>query len=378
MGLGHDCLVLTYMEECRRRNTPQPNKDNPEARVLALAYFRVFFKSQLQYDWNIFIAKRLLIATEVLFCVLFERNLSIMQVINGKTVSKQLYQELLEQISKLKQSCNQTPGLAVVIIGDDPASQVYVNRKVKIAKELGIRSLKYELSKNVSQKDVLDLVHQLNCDDSVDGILVQSPPPAGIDERQITEAINPDKDVDCFHPYNVGKLAIGDVDGFLPCTPAGIMILLHRYQVETEGRHAVVIGRSNIVGKPMTLLLSRKNPNANATVTLCHSRTVNIASVTRSADILVSALGKAEFVKEDMVKNNVVVIDVGINRVVDPSRKSGYRLVGDVDYENVSKKASFITPVPGGVGPMTIAVLMYNTLKAYCLRNQFPLSYRLF
>ena len=301
-----------------------------------------------------------------------------MEVIDGKLISKKICDELCEQTFDLKKRYQTTPGLAVVMIGEDPPSKIYVRRKVKTAKELGIHSLNYELPEDATQKDVLDLVHNLNKDKSIHGILVQSPPPAGIDERQIIETINPAKDVDCFHPYNVGRLTIGDEDGFLPCTPAGIMVLLSRYKVKTEGKHAVVIGRSNIVGKPLALLLSRKSHNANATVTLCHSRTKNIASITQDADILISALGHAEFVKAEMVKKNVIVIDVGINRVPDQSRKSGYRLVGDVDYQEVYQKASLITPVPGGVGPMTIAILMYNTIKACCLQNQIPLSYKLF
>ena len=301
-----------------------------------------------------------------------------MQVIDGKSISTKICKELSVQIFDFKKKYNQTPGLAVVMIGEDPPSKIYVRRKVKTANELGIHSLNYGLPIDATQKDVLDLVHNLNEDKSIHGILVQSPPPEGIDERQIIEAINPAKDVDCFHPYNVGRLTIGDEDGFLPCTPAGIMVLLSRYKVKTEGKHAVVIGRSNIVGKPIAILLSRKSRNANATVTLCHSRTRDLASITQNADILISALGRAEFVKAEMIKKDGVVIDVGINRVADQNRKSGYRLVGDVDYEEAFQKASLITPVPGGVGPMTIAILMYNTLKACCIQNQIPLSYKLF
>ena len=303
---------------------------------------------------------------------------SRMKLIDGKSVSKEIYTELSDEVEKLERRTSRRPCLAVVIVGDDPASKIYVNRKVKIAKELGIDSLKHELPQDATQEEVLNLVSDLNNDGSVHGILVQSPPPPGIDERRIIETINPMKDVDCFHPYNVGKLAIGDEDGFLPCTPAGIMVLLHRYKVETQGKHAVVLGRSNIVGKPIALLLSRKSQKANATVTLCHSRTKNISSLTRNADILIAALGHARFVTAEMVKDNVVVIDVGINRVADAQRRNGYRLVGDVDFDDVSEKASLITPVPGGVGPMTVAVLMYNTLAAFCLQNGIPFSYRLF
>ena len=300
-----------------------------------------------------------------------------MKVIDGTSVSKEIYSELTEETAKLEKRTGRSPCLAVVIVGDDPASRIYVNRKVKIAKELRINSVKHELPQNTTQEEVLNLVRDLNNDLSVHGILVQSPPPAGIDERKIIEAINPMKDVDCFHPYNVGKLMIGDEDGFLPCTPAGIMILLHRYKVETQGKHAVILGRSDIVGKPLSLLLSRKSQKANATVTLCHSRTRNVSTLTRNADIIIAALGHPRFVTAEMVKDNVVVIDVGINRVTDKKSRNGYSLVGDVDFDEVNKKASLITPVPGGVGPMTVAVLMYNTLTAFCLQNGIPFSYRL-
>lgn len=301
-----------------------------------------------------------------------------MKIIDGRLVSKEIYNELSQEIAKLESRTSRRPCLAVVIVGDDPASKIYVNRKVKIAKELSIDSIKHELPQNASQGEVLNLVSDLNNDASINGILVQSPPPAGIDERKIIESINPIKDVDCFHPYNVGKLMIGDEDGFLPCTPAGIMVLLNRYKVETQGKHAVVLGRSNIVGKPLALLLSRKSQRANATVTLCHSRTRSLSLLTRNADIIIAALGSAGFVTGEMVKDNVVIIDVGINRVTDAQCRNGYRLVGDVDFDEVSMKASLITPVPGGVGPMTVAVLMYNTLTAFCLQNGIPFSYRLF
>ncbi len=292
-----------------------------------------------------------------------------MTIIDGKSVGATLAAETGDFVRSLGTSQNLKPGLAVVIVGNDPASRIYVNHKVKKAAELAIHSVKHELPENASQADVLGLIEVLNQDPAIHGILVQSPPPAHIDERRIIETITPEKDVDCFHPYNVGKLAIGDTDGFVPCTPAGIMVLLQRYDITVAGRHAVVVGRSNIVGRPMTLLLSRKSRYGNATVTLCHSRTADIADVIRQGDIVVAAIGKPGFITGDMVKPGCVIIDVGINRVDDPTAKRGYRLVGDTDFESVSQKASYMTPVPGGVGPMTIAMLMANTVRACCLQN---------
>ncbi len=294
-----------------------------------------------------------------------------MPIIDGKKISIQLFSEIRHEVEILKTRDNLNPGLAVVIIGDDPASQIYVNAKVKRAKELGINSFKYELPETASQDEVLNLVRELNVRNDVNGILVQSPPPPGIDEQLINETIDPSKDVDCFNPYNVGKLTIGDETGFLPCTPAGILVLLKRYDIPTEGKHAVVLGRSNIVGKPMALLLSSKR--VNSTVTICHSRTVGLDKISAEADIIVAAIGKPNFVSADMVKNNVVIIDVGINRVSAPESKKGYKLIGDADFENVCEKASFITPVPGGVGPMTIAMLMYNSVKSCCIQNDVEL-----
>lgn len=301
-----------------------------------------------------------------------------MTIIDGRLVSKEVLAEVGDYVSELKTRHNLVPGLAVVIVGDDPASQIYVRRKVKKAAELSIFSEKHELPKSASENDVLELVEQLNNNSDIHGILVQSPPPPGIDERRIVETINPMKDVDCFHPYNVGRLTIGDEDGFYPCTPAGIMVLLKRNKIEIEGKNAVVLGRSNIVGKPMAILLSRKSKSGNATVTICHSRSQNLGEHVRNADLIVAAIGRPNFVTGDMVKNNVVVIDVGINRIDDSSAPKGYRLAGDVDFDGVSKKASHITPVPGGVGPMTIAILMHNTIKACCLQNDLPLPPALF
>jgi len=296
-----------------------------------------------------------------------------MELIDGKLVSAKVLDELKEKVSALKEKHGATPGLAVVIVGDDPASHIYVRNKVKRATEIGMLSEKYELPKEATQQEVLDLVNKLNNDEKIHGILVQSPPPPQIDERAVIEAIRPSKDVDCFHPENVGKMLIGDEDGFVPCTPQGIMTLLAHYKIETSGKHAVVVGRSNIVGKPMTVLLGRKSANANCTVTMCHSRTKDIGAICAMADILVVAIGKAHFVTASMVKDGAVVVDVGMNRVEDASKKSGYRLVGDVDFEGASPKASYITPVPGGVGPMTIAMLLTNALRACCAQKGIQL-----
>ena len=294
-----------------------------------------------------------------------------MELIDGKIVSARVLKELKEEVSTIKEKHGVTPGLAVIIIGENPASQVYVRNKVKRAEEIGMHSEKYELPKEASQKQVMDLVVKLNNDTNIHGLLVQSPPPPQINERAIIETINPDKDVDCFHPYNVGKLLIGDDEGFAPCTPAGIIELMKHYKIETSGKHAVIIGRSNIVGKPMAALLMRKGEGANCTVTVCHSRTTDLPSVCRRADILIAAIGQAKFVTNDMVRDGAVVIDVGINRVEDSSKKNGYRLIGDVDFNAVSAKTSYITPVPGGVGVMTIAMLLKNTMKAFKQQNGF-------
>lgn len=290
-------------------------------------------------------------------------------IIDGKLIAEQYNKETAAMIADIKNKYNIQPGLAVVLIGDDPASEVYVSMKSKRSAELGIYSLKKILPRDTPQKDVLAVIEELNNDKKINGILVQSPPPPHIDEHAIIDAIRPEKDVDCFHPQNVGKMLNGDEDGFMPCTPHGVMILLERSGVDPSGKHAVVIGRSNIVGKPMMSLLVQKAKGANATVTVCHSRTPDIAYFTRQADIIIAAIGKPEFLKADMVKEGAVVIDVGINRIDDRNTPKGYRITGDVDYENVSKKASLITPVPGGVGPMTIAALMRNTLKAFKLQN---------
>jgi len=276
-----------------------------------------------------------------------------MGIIDGKRVASQIKENIVAEVRSLKQKTGKTPGLAVVLVGDDHASAVYVRTKNKTCKNLGFQSFENILPANTSESTLLGLIDELNKDERVSGILVQLPLPSHISSYKILEAINPQKDVDGFHLENIGRLVTGNAT-FKPCTPEGIIQLLDHYKVDIEGKNAVVLGRSNIVGKPISLLLLERN----ATVTICHSRTKNLSAITKSADILIAAIGKPNFVTDDMVKDDVVIIDVGINRVND-------KLIGDVDYQSVSKKASLITPVPGGVGPMTIAVLMANTLQAF-------------
>lgn len=284
-----------------------------------------------------------------------------MKRIDGKEVAEAVLAECRDEIAQLKSEGVQ-PGLAVVLVGEDPASRVYVNSKVKKCGEMDIYSRKIELPQDATQEQVMEVVESLNADPAIHGILVQSPPPPQIDEEAIVRAIDPDKDVDGFHPVNVAKLVLEDPTGFVPCTPAGCMRLLAAAGVETSGAHAVVVGRSMIVGKPMANLLVAKG--SDATVTIAHSRTEDLAGVCRQADILVAAVGRPEMITADFVKEGAVVIDVGINRVEDPSAKRGYRLTGDVAYDEVAPKCRAITPVPGGVGPMTIAMLLKNTVKA--------------
>ena len=284
-----------------------------------------------------------------------------MTILNGKEIAAEVLAGCREKAGIL-QSRGVTPGLAVVIVGEDPASHVYVNSKVKTCGELGIHSRKIELPTETTQEEVLQVVRDLNEDPAIHGILVQSPPPPHINEEEIIRLLDPRKDVDGFHPVNAGKLVMEDESGFVPCTPQGCIHLLEKAGIETSGANAVVIGRSMIVGKPMALLLMGKG--VNATVTVAHSRTRELAAVCRQADILVAAIGKPGFVTADFVKDGAVVIDVGINRVEDSSKKRGFRLVGDVAYDEVAPKCHAITPVPGGVGPMTIAFLMSNTVKA--------------
>jgi methylenetetrahydrofolate dehydrogenase (NADP+)/methenyltetrahydrofolate cyclohydrolase len=286
-----------------------------------------------------------------------------MQLIDGKAIAAKINEESRAAIAQLKAK-GITPGLAVVLVGEDPASMAYVRNKDRTSQDLGMHSAKYELPASTTQQELLALVRQLNADPAIHGILVQSPPPPQIDERAVIEAIDPRKDVDGFHPTNVGKLALGDGDAFVPCTPLGVQRLLIEAGVETRGAEAVVLGRSMIVGKPMALLLTSKGPGGDATVTIAHSRTKDLAAVCRRADILIAAIGQPEFVKADMVKEGAVVIDVGINRVADPTSPKGSKLVGDVAFDEVAPKCRAITPVPGGVGPMTIAMLMHNTIAS--------------
>jgi methylenetetrahydrofolate dehydrogenase (NADP+)/methenyltetrahydrofolate cyclohydrolase len=284
-------------------------------------------------------------------------------LIDGRVIAEKVYVNLRREIAELKTK-GVTPGLAVILIGDDPASRAYVRSKDKMCRELGLHSVKLELPASTTQTDLLGRVKELNADPGIHGILVQSPPPAHIDEGAIVRALDPRKDVDGFHPENVAKLVLDDPTGFVPCTPLGVQRLLIESKININGAHVVVLGRSMIVGKPLALLLMQKNANANATVTVVHSRSRDLEEITRSADIIVAAIGRAEFVKADYVREGAVVIDVGINRVDDAASERGYRLVGDVAFDEVSKKATAITPVPGGVGPMTIAMLMSNTVKA--------------
>lgn len=284
------------------------------------------------------------------------------RLILGKEVSESIYSELRERIGKLKAE-GIVPGLAVVLVGEDPASQVYVRMKGKKCEELGMHSVTIVLPESTTEVELLAKVNELNADDSIHGFLVQLPLPKHINEDTIINAIDPKKDADCFHPENVGRMLIGD-PSFLPATPAGVQQMLIRSGVETSGKHVVVVGRSNIVGKPMAAMMVQKGKGADSTVTVVHSRTQNLPEITRQADILIVAIGKARFITKDMVKEGAVVIDVGTNRVPDPAAKNGSRLVGDVDFENVKEIASAITPVPGGVGPMTICMLMANAVKA--------------
>jgi methylenetetrahydrofolate dehydrogenase (NADP+)/methenyltetrahydrofolate cyclohydrolase len=281
--------------------------------------------------------------------------------IDGKAVAASVLDECRDEVAKLK-ARGIVPGLAVVLIGEDPASKVYVGAKVRTCGELGLHSRKIELPRETTQDELLDVVRELNADPAIHGILVQSPPPPQIDEEAVVRAIDPRKDVDGFHPENVAKLALEDPSGFVPCTPAGCMRLLQESGVETAGAETVVVGRSMIVGKPMALLLMARG--IDATVTVAHSRSRDLPAICRRADILVAAVGRPEKIRGDWVKPGAVVIDVGINRIEDATRKSGYRLIGDVAYDEVAEKAAAITPVPGGVGPMTIAMLMKNTLAA--------------
>lgn len=285
--------------------------------------------------------------------------------IDGKALAHELHEEFRNFVGALK---GRKPCLAVIIVGDNPASKIYVSGKVKACEKVGISSIKHELKADLSEAALIRLIQELNDAPDVDGILVQLPLPKQINARLVTNTILPEKDVDGFHPVNLGKLMMGDPTGFVPCTPLGVKVMLEKQQVETCGKHAVVIGRSLIVGKPMAALLMEKGKGGDASVTVVHSRSENLEKYCRDADILIACAGRAHLVTADMVKEGSVVIDVGQNSISDPSTSKGYRLVGDVDYASVHKKCRLITPVPGGVGPMTIAMLLHNTLKSYSSR----------
>ena len=287
-----------------------------------------------------------------------------MQIIDGNKLAADIKAELRQKVDEVVTKGARPPHLAAVLIGDDPASASYVTNKVKSCGEVGYQSTLIRHPNSISQNELLDIVHELNDDPGIDGFIVQLPLPRGINEMEITLAINHVKDVDGFHPMNMGLMTLG-MPSYLPATPMGILEMLRRYNIEVAGRQCCVIGRSNIVGTPISILLSRKGNPGDATVVLCHSRTPNIQEIARQSDILIVALGQPHFVTENMVKEGAVVIDVGINRIPDPARKSGHRLVGDVDFESVAPKCSYITPVPGGVGPMTVCSLLMNTWKAY-------------
>ena len=287
-----------------------------------------------------------------------------MTILDGKKTSEALKQEIAEEVKQLKAEGKKVPHLAAVLVGNDGASLTYVGSKVKACEQVGFESTLVKLPANISEEALLQEIEKLNANPEINGYIVQLPLPKHIDEQKILLAIDPTKDVDGFHPANFGRMAL-DMEAFIPATPFGIMELLKRYKVPTQGKHVVVVGRSHIVGRPISILLSQKGAQGNATVTLTHSHTPNLADLTRQADIVVMALGIPEFLKGDMVKEGVTVIDVGITRLKDDSTHKGYRIVGDVAFDEVKEKASYITPVPGGVGPMTIAMLLKNTLLAY-------------
>ncbi|MCZ6636413.1 MAG: bifunctional methylenetetrahydrofolate dehydrogenase/methenyltetrahydrofolate cyclohydrolase FolD [bacterium] len=283
------------------------------------------------------------------------------QILSGLDISAEMRAEMKEEVARLKMSHSLTPGLAVVLVGDDPASTSYIKGKRKACESIGLHSVEHNLDTTQPESDLLSLIQNLNEDPALHGILVQLPLPDGFNEQRALNLISPDKDVDGLHPINLGKLVRGE-PGFLPCTPHGVQQLLKRSGFEVEGKHVVIVGRSTLVGRPLANILSQKSEAANATVTICHTGTRDLAFHTRQADILIVVAGRPNTVTADMVAENAVVIDIGVNRISDPSKKAGYRLVGDVDFDAVSQKASAITPVPGGVGPMTITMLLYNTI----------------
>ena len=294
---------------------------------------------------------------------LFLRQIFTMQLLDGKKIAAAIKAEIAEEVKQLKSRGKKIPHLAAILVGDDGASQTYVASKVKSCQDVGFKSTLVKLKRDITENELITQINFLNNDDSVDGFIVQLPLPKHINEERILLSVAPEKDVDGFHPMNVGRMTL-NLPGYIPATPKGILEILKRYNIETEGKHCVVIGRSNIVGLPMSILMARKDKIGNCTVTLCHSKTKNLKEETLRADIIIAALGKQEFLKADMVKKGVVVIDVGITRIEDTSKKSGYKLLGDVAFDEVSKKCSYITPVPGGVGLMTVASLLQNTLSA--------------
>lgn len=293
-----------------------------------------------------------------------------MILLSGNDLSKTIKSEIRTHVDDLVSHGKRPPHLAAVLIGDHPASRSYVINKVKSCSEVGFDSTLIERDSTITQSELLDIVHQLNEDEMIDGFIVQLPLPKHINEMEITMAIQPEKDVDGFHPVNMGRMTLG-LPCFLPATPMGILTMLDRYNIDIQGKTCCVIGRSNIVGTPMSILLSRKSKPGDATVIACHSRTRNIKEMTLQADVIIAAIGKAHFITKDMVKEGAVIIDVGMNRIEDPDKKSGFRLVGDVDFDNVASKCSAITPVPGGVGPMTVLSLIQNTFRAY-LKEVYP------
>lgn len=286
-----------------------------------------------------------------------------MQLLDGKKLASEIKKEIAEEVKKIKNAGKKVPHLAAILVGDDGASQTYVNSKVKSCEEVGFKSSLIRLKSDITQNELITQINILNNDDSVDGFIVQLPLPKHINEEKIILAISPEKDVDGFHPTNVGRMTL-NIPSYVSATPKGILEILNRYNIETEGKHCVVIGRSNIVGLPMSLLMQRRSKPGNCTVTICHSKTNDLSKYTLQADIIIAALGKPKFLTADMVKKGAVVIDVGITRVVDKTTKSGFKLLGDVDFDNVSKKCSYISPVPGGVGLMTVVSLLQNTLSA--------------
>ena len=287
-----------------------------------------------------------------------------MILLDGKKIAQDIRNELKTEINKLKAEGRRVPGLAAILVGNNPASEIYVNSKTKDCNEIGMKSVTEKRDETISENELLELIESYNKNKDYHGILVQLPLPKHIDEDKVIEAISPQKDVDGFHPMSVGKLVIGK-ETFRSCTPAGIQELLIRYNIDTKGKHVVVLGRSNIVGKPIANIMLQKKEHANSIVTICHSATKDISYFTKQADILIAAIGKAKFIRADMVKDGVVIVDVGINRIEDETAKKGYRVVGDVDFDEVSEKASYITPVPGGVGLMTRAMLLKNTFEGF-------------